>query len=69
MKFFELKISDIFEFDGNKYMKVKEEKLTCCKVKLNAKKLTNGIGDVVVKPLQDVTKIEEPSESEENNEE
>lgn len=69
MKFFELKISDIFEFDGNTYMKVKEEKLTCCKVKLNAKKLTNGIGDVVVKPLQDVTKTEAPTESEENNEE
>ena len=59
MKFFELAIGDRFTIDEDEYVKVKEEKLTCCKIKLNAKKMTNGVHDVVIKPLQDVVKVQE----------
>lgn len=59
MKFFELKIGDQFKVGDDSYVKVKEEKLTCCKVKLNAKKVGSPEEDIVIKPLQDVVKIEE----------
>ena len=58
MKFFELAIGDEFTIEGQKHIKVKEEKLTCCKIKLNAKKITEGgEEDAIVKPLQEVVKI------------
>jgi len=63
MKFFELKVGDKFNLNNDEqlYVKVKEEKLTCCKIKLNAKKVGSPNEDIIIKPLQDVVKVEETS--------
>lgn len=59
MKFKDLKIDDVFvkSGDSKQYVKVKEQRITCCKVKLNCKTV-EGNSTAVFKPLDEVTKIE-----------
>lgn len=57
MKFFELSVGDKFVYNSTEHVKVKEERVSCCKVGCNAK-LTGDINSkVVVKPLEEVTKV------------
>lgn len=61
MKFKDLKINDIFIKPGElntRYIKVKEERVSCCKIKLNAK-TKDGKTTAVFRPLQEVVKIVE----------
>ena len=58
MKFFELAIGDEFLHNDVKHVKVKEERISCCKVGCNAKIVGDETSKVVVTPLQDVTKVE-----------
>lgn len=61
MKFKDLKINDIFIKPGElntRYIKVKEERVSCCKIKLNAK-TQDGKTTAVFRPLQEVVKIVE----------
>lgn len=57
MKFFELVVGDEFLLDNVKHVKVKEERISCCKVGCNAKLVGDANSKVVVTPLQDVTKV------------
>lgn len=57
MKFFELAVGDEFLLDDVKHVKVKEERISCCKVGCNAKLISDPNSKVVVTPLQDVTKV------------
>lgn len=58
MKFFELVIGDEFMLNDVKHVKVKEERISCCKVGCNAKIVGDDASKVVVTPLQDVIKAE-----------
>lgn len=60
MDFKDLAINDVFVKEGQnaQYIKVPEVRITCCKVKVNAVRKTNN-EEVVFKPLDKVTKIEE----------
>lgn len=61
MKFFELAVGDKFIFNGIIHEKVKEERVSCCKVGRNAVIYGNDSSKVVIKPLEDVEKFpEEP---------
>lgn len=54
MKFFELAVGDKFMYNNLVHEKVKEERISCCKVGKNA--IVYGVDDskVVIKPLEDV---------------
>ena len=55
MKFYEVPLDTVFKIPNSEdqYQKVKEERISCCKVKRNAKKLDDE-SDVVFRPMQDV---------------
>lgn len=59
MKFFELAVGDHFKYGGGPvvHVKVKEERISCCKVGKNA--IVYGVEDskVVVSPLEEVEKV------------
>jgi hypothetical protein len=58
MKFYEIGVGTNFSVEGQEhtFTKVKEERITCCKVKVNA--LNKETGDeVVFKPMQEVQVI------------
>ena len=57
MKFFELAIGDKFSLNGMVYEKVKEERISCCKVGRNAVIYGDDTSKVVIKPLEDVEKF------------
>jgi hypothetical protein len=57
MKFFELAVGDEFILNDARHVKVKEERISCCKVGCNAKLTTDPNSKVVVTPLQDVVKV------------
>lgn len=59
MKFFELAVGDKFKCEGLMYVKVKEERVSCCKVGKNAILYGDDSSKIVMKPLQDVEKLEE----------
>lgn len=56
MQFFQLKVGDKFKYNNVEYQKVKDVKLTCCKLKRNAINLSNN-ADAVIAPKQEVQKI------------
>jgi len=59
MKFKDLRVTEKFYKQGSntEYEKVPERRVSCCKVKCNAKTLHEG-KEIVFKPLDEVTKIE-----------
>lgn len=57
MKFFELAVGDQFLLNDVAHVKVKEERVSCCKVGLNAKVVGDETSKVVVTPLQEVIKV------------
>lgn len=57
MKFFELAVGEEFLLNDVKHVKVKEERISCCKVGCNAKVVGDEASKVVVKPLDEVTKV------------
>jgi len=57
MKFFELAVGDEFVYNGANHVKVKEERISCCKVGCNAKLTSDPNSKVVVTPLQDVERV------------
>lgn len=59
MQFKDLRINDVFIKSGEdtQYTKVPEIRISCCKIKCNAKNITNN-ADAVFRPLDEVTKIE-----------
>lgn len=61
MKFYEVPLHSMFTVpdDENKYVKIKEERISCCKVKCNAKKVSDET-EVVFKPMQDIVEVIEP---------
>ena len=60
MKFFELAVGDEFVLNNVKHVKVKEERVSCCKVGCNAKVVGDEASKVVVTPLQDVDQVVPP---------
>lgn len=56
MQFHELAVGDKFQFQDNEYEKVPEVRISCCKVKCNAKLLKDG-SEVVLGPKESVEKI------------
>ncbi len=60
MEFKDLGVNDIFVKEGqnNQCVKVAEVRVSCCKVKCNAKRRDTG-EDMVFRPLDKVTKINE----------
>lgn len=60
MKFYEIPLDAIFKIPNSedKYQKLTEERVSCCKVKRNAKKLVDE-SDVVFRPMQDVEVVTE----------
>jgi hypothetical protein len=59
MKFFELKVGDKFVYNNVEHVKVKEERVSCCKVGCNARLTSDPNPKVVIKPLEEVTKVEQ----------
>lgn len=57
MKFFELSVGDKFVYNSVEHIKVKEERISCCKVGCNAKLTSDANSKVVIKPLEEVTKV------------
>lgn len=55
MKFHELSVNEKFLVNGKEFIKVPEEKISCCKIGCNAHEVSNG-QKVVFKPLDEVTK-------------
>jgi hypothetical protein len=62
MKFFELAVGDKFKHNGLIYEKVKEERISCCKVGKNAILYGDNASKMVFKPLEDVEKFSMESE-------
>lgn len=58
MKFFELAIGDLFKHNGIIHQKVKEERVSCCKVGKNAVVYGADSTGVVIKPLEEVEKLD-----------
>lgn len=59
MKFFELSVGDEFLHNDVKHVKVKEERISCCKVGCNAKLVDDPNSKIVITPLQEVTKVDQ----------
>jgi len=57
MKFFELSVGDKFLHNQVEHVKVKEERVSCCKVGCNAKLTSDPNSKIVIKPLEEVTKV------------
>jgi hypothetical protein len=57
MKFFELSVGDKFLYNQVEHVKVKEERVSCCKVGCNAKLTSDPNSKIVIKPLEEVTKV------------
>lgn len=59
MKFKDLKINDVFVKNGQnaEYTKVPEVRVSCCKIKCNAKRNVDNT-EAVFRPLDEVVKIE-----------
>jgi hypothetical protein len=59
MKFKDVKLNDVFVKQGQneQFKKVAEQRVSCCKIKCNAKSITSQ-KDAVFRPLDEVTKIE-----------
>lgn len=59
MQFKDLAINDVFVKEGQnaQYIKVPEVRVSCCKIKCNAKRQLNN-EEVVFRPLDKVTRIE-----------
>lgn len=59
MLFKDLSVNDVFVREGQnaQYVKVPEVRVSCCKIKCNAKRKTNN-EEVVFRPLDKVTRIE-----------
>ena len=57
MKFFELAVGDHFRYNGVAYVKVKEERISCCKVGKNAVLYGSTNSSEVLKPLEEVEKL------------
>jgi hypothetical protein len=57
MKFHELKVGDKFTIDNITYVRITDERISCCKV-LNAQKLDNN-EKVQIVPISEVVLIEE----------
>jgi hypothetical protein len=59
MKFKDLSVNDVFTVNGQsvQYMKVPEERVSCCKIGCNAKTVSDQ-QSAVFRPLDEVTKIE-----------
>lgn len=55
MKFHELGVNEKFLFNDKEFIKVPEERISCCKIGCNAHELSTG-KKVVFKPLDEVTK-------------
>lgn len=58
MKFFELAVGDKFLHNNVEHVKVKEERISCCKVGCNAKLTSDPNSKVVLKPLDEIVKVE-----------
>lgn len=56
MQFHELAVGDKFKFQNNEYEKVPEVRISCCKIKCNAKSLPDG-SEVVIHPKETIEKI------------
>lgn len=56
MKFHELAVGDKFKMNNQEYEKIPEIKVSCCKIKENARSIANG-ATAVIKPLDEVEKI------------
>ncbi len=56
MKFYELAVGARFKFNNQEYVKLKEVKINCCKVRENAQLLETG-EKKVLKALDEVEKI------------
>jgi hypothetical protein len=61
MKFFELAVGDKFLYNGIIHEKVKEERISCCKVGKNAIVYGDSTSKVVLKPLEDVEPYPPPT--------
>lgn len=58
-KFYDIPVGSKFKLvaTGEEYVKVNEERISCCKIKLNAKKVATN-EDVVLRPMDDVELID-----------
>jgi len=56
MKFHELAVGEYFKFNNQEFLKVPEERISCCKVKCNCQN-TSTSERVVLKPLDEVEKV------------
>lgn len=56
MFFHELKVGDKFTSNNVEFVKVQEQKISCCKIKCNAKKVEDQT-DAVFKPKDTVEKV------------
>ena len=60
MKFYEVPLNTTFVLSDSdtseQFVKIKEQRISCCKVKCNAKKVSDDT-EVVFKPMQDVEPV------------
>lgn len=56
MKFHELAVGEKFKFNNIEFVKVPEERISCCKVKCNCQNCSTG-DKIVLKPLDEVEKV------------
>jgi hypothetical protein len=56
MKFHELAVGERFRINNEEYEKIPEVRISCCKIKENAKSATSG-QTTVFAPLDEVDKI------------
>jgi len=56
MKFHELAVGEKFKFNNNEFVKVTEERISCCKIRCNAQNAATG-EKIVFKPLDEVEKV------------
>lgn len=56
MKFHELSVGEKFKFNENEFTKIKEERVSCCKIKWNCENSSTG-EKIVLKPLDEVEKV------------
>lgn len=57
MKFHELAVGEKFKFNNEEYVKTKEVKSNCCRVKENCQVASTG-QKAVIKPLDEVERIQ-----------
>lgn len=55
MRFYEVPLNSVFKITSTQeqYKKIKEERITCCKIKHNALKLSSN-ENVVIRPMEEV---------------